>query len=102
MSKSESQEILELKAQLKTLSDDVAALNGLIRDLVEATADDFRETIKEKVDDVSRLSKEAKDKARQRTEEKVGALEHHIAEKPLQSALIAFLIGALFGGMTRR
>ena len=102
MAQKEISETEELKAQLKTLRDDVVALTGLLREIGESTAGDFSETIKSKMEDVSRRSAEARDKARERTREQVGALEHQIAEKPIQSALIAFLVGAVLGGMIRR
>lgn len=102
MSNSEKVETEELKAQLQTLRDDVATLSTLIREMGETTAGDLRETLKETADEVKRLSAEAKGKARDRARDQIDELEHHIAERPLQSALIAFLVGALFGGIMRR
>lgn len=97
-----SKETEELKAQIKTLSDDVGVLTKMLKDLAESAAGDLGDDVRAKVEEMAgragKLRREASDKARAEAD----SIVQHIAEKPVQSALIALLIGIIFGAMTRR
>ena len=102
MAETRSRDTDDVKAQIKTISDDVAALSALVREIAASSASDAAETLKGKADDMAGQAREMKDKASRRAREEIGALEQQIVDKPLQSALIAFVIGAVIGALTRR
>ena len=92
----------DVKAQIKTLSNDVAELTGLMQKLVGTTASGLFDAAETKAHQTAERAGDLADRAEALARAEVGSLERHISEKPLQSALIALLIGLVFGAMSRR
>lgn len=87
---------------MKALGSDIAELTGLLQKLAGNTASDLLETAETKARTAAGRAGDLVGQAEERARAEVGSLERHIAEKPLQSALIALLIGLVFGAMSRR
>lgn len=102
MASGSSKQAQAVQDEVKEVTDEVAALADLLKDLAASTGEDLRGAASEKLQEIARRSQALADKARSRTETEIASLERKIAEKPLQSALIAFVIGLLLGAVTRR
>jgi ElaB/YqjD/DUF883 family membrane-anchored ribosome-binding protein len=70
----------DIEGQIKTIREDVTGLMALVRGLSE-----------EKLENVTRTAKA-----------KTATVEDYIVEKPVQSAIIALLVGIIIGFMSRR
>jgi ElaB/YqjD/DUF883 family membrane-anchored ribosome-binding protein len=88
--------------QVKEVTDEVAALAEMLKGIATGTGEDLRGAAGEKLDEIARRSQALAEKARLKAKSELSSLEEKISEKPLQSALIAFAIGLLFGILTRR
>lgn len=97
-----SKETEELKAQIKTLSDDVGVLTKMLKELAESTASDLGEDVRAKVEEMAERTGKLKRDASAKARAEADSIVRHISEKPMQSALIALLVGIIFGAMTRR
>ena len=102
MAETKTKDTDDLTAQLKTLSDDVAALTAIIKEIGGSAAEQMGDTLSEKAAEFARRSGEMRDQAKARAKAEINTLEQHISEKPLQFSLIAFMVGVFFGAMARR
>jgi ElaB/YqjD/DUF883 family membrane-anchored ribosome-binding protein len=92
----------ELEEQLKTLRKDVANLADVIKGMAASKTADASRAAHEQAENLIRRTTEAAEGATQRARGAVVSIEDHIAEKPVQSALIALLIGIVIGSLGRR
>ena len=92
----------DLQQQLKTLRNDVAGLAETIKGLAASRAADASRAVHEPADDLVGRTREMAEGAPERAKGAVTTLEDPIAEKPVQSALIALLIGIVIGSLGRR
>jgi ElaB/YqjD/DUF883 family membrane-anchored ribosome-binding protein len=92
----------DIEAQMRKLGDEIAKLTDLLaRDLKE-TASDAKGKVGAKAEALSRAAHAAAEGMSERAKGELHEIERKIAEKPVQSAIIAFLAGLLIGGILRR
>lgn len=92
----------DVNAQLKTIREDVAKLAELMRDLAGQKADEAKRAAGEEAEKLAGRSRQAAEAAAERARQAAGSVEDYIAEKPVQSALIALLVGVFIGSLSRR
>ncbi len=92
----------DVEDQIKTIRDDIATLTTLLQGLAGAKAGEARKAVKDEADDLLKRSRETADEARARARQAAGSVEEYVSEKPLQSALIALLVGIFIGSLSRR
>lgn len=92
----------DVQAQLTALADNIAQLTGLVRDLTQGKTSATGEDLAGKLGEFAAASHDLGDKAREAMRDEVAAIERQIVEKPLQSALIAFVAGLVLGAILRR
>ena len=92
----------DVEEQIKTIRDDIATLTGLLKDLAGSKVEDVRKTAKNEADDLLKRSKETADAATAQAKQAAGSVENYISEKPVQSALIALLVGIFIGSFSRK
>lgn len=92
----------DLHEQVKEVTDEVTALAEMLKGMVAGTSEDLQGAAAERLEEVARRAQALAGKAKSRTQSEIASLEAKIVEKPLQSALMAFVIGLLLGVLTRR
>ncbi len=92
----------DVQKQFKEVTDEVAALADMLREIAASKGEDVRAAAGERLEEVARRAQSLAEKARSKTQSELSSLEQKITEKPVQSALIAFVIGLLLGILTRR
>lgn len=92
----------DLQAQMKVLGDDIARLTEIVRALAKDAAGDMRSKMSEKAGAFAEAGQGMAERAAEKAKDEFQAIEKHITDKPVQSALIAFLIGMVLGSMNRR
>lgn len=102
MAKSSSTDKKDVQDQLREVTDEVTALAEMLKDIAATAGDDLRGAAGERLEEVARRSQALVEKAKTKTQSELAAIEEKISEKPVQSALIAFVIGLLLGSLTRR
>jgi len=95
-------DLTELQEQLKTIRADVATLADLVKGAAHSRAAEASRPLHEQADDLVRRGKEITEGATERARSAVTSIEEQIVEKPVQSALIALLIGIVIGSLGRR
>jgi ElaB/YqjD/DUF883 family membrane-anchored ribosome-binding protein len=95
-------DLAELQEQLKTIRADVATLADLLKGAAHGRAAEAGKALHEQADDLVRHGKEMTEGATERARSAVTSIEEQIVEKPVQSALIALLIGIVIGSLGRR
>ncbi len=96
------QETLQLAEQIQTIRDDLAKLTSLLKDMAASTATDGAKTLHDEADHLLHRTRQAAEIAADKARGAAGSIETQIAEKPIQSALIALLIGLVIGSLGRR
>lgn len=91
-----------LDQQLQALREDVASLAESLKRLASATASDATRHMHEQADDLLKRTKDAAGDATRYATGAAASIEEHIVQKPVQSALIALLIGIVIGSLGRR
>jgi ElaB/YqjD/DUF883 family membrane-anchored ribosome-binding protein len=92
----------DIEEQIKTIRDDVANLSKLIMQLGEDKVSEAVKTARDEAEELLNRSRRMADEATDRAKKTAGSVEDYIAEKPIQSAMIALLVGFLIGSMSRR
>jgi len=92
----------DVEEQIKTIRNDISTLTDLLKDLTGSKTEDVRKTVKDEADDLLKRSKETAEEATARAKQAAVSVEDYIAEKPVQSALIALLVGIFIGSLSRR
>jgi ElaB/YqjD/DUF883 family membrane-anchored ribosome-binding protein len=92
----------DLEQQLRALRSDVAGLADLLKNFSSQKAADAGKAINEQADEIIARGREIAGQASERAKGAVTSIEEHIAEKPVQSAIMALLIGIVVGSMGRR
>lgn len=92
----------DIEDQIKTIRDDIGTLTGLLKQVMEDKAGDAKASAKQEAEDLLKRSQEAADEATRKVRQAAGSVEDYIAERPVQSTLIALLIGLFIGSMSRR
>ncbi len=92
----------DVQKQFKEVTDEVAALADMLREIAAGKGEDVRAAAGERLEEIARRAQSLAEKAKSRTQSEFAAIEQKINEKPVQSALIAFVIGLLLGILTRR
>lgn len=95
-------DIKDVEEQIKAIRAEIASLGGLLKEIAGARAAQASGVLQDEADDLLRKGREAAEGAAQRARGVANTLEDHIAEKPVQSALIALLIGIVIGSFGRR
>lgn len=88
--------------QVSDVADEVVALAAMMKDLAASTGEDLRGAAGEKLDEIARRSQALADKAKSKTQSEIASLEKSITEKPVQSALVALVVGLILGALLRR
>jgi ElaB/YqjD/DUF883 family membrane-anchored ribosome-binding protein len=88
--------------QVSDVTDEVVALAAMMKDLAATTGDDLRGAAGDKLAEIARRSQALADKAKSKTQSEIASLEKAITEKPVQSALIALVVGLVLGALLRR
>jgi ElaB/YqjD/DUF883 family membrane-anchored ribosome-binding protein len=94
--------LAELQEQLKAIRADVATLAELLKGAAHSKAAEAGKVLREQADDLVRRGNEMTADATQHARSTVTSIEKQIAEKPVQSALIALLAGIVIGALGRR
>jgi ElaB/YqjD/DUF883 family membrane-anchored ribosome-binding protein len=102
MEKPSTVQMNDVQRQFKEVTDEVAALAEMLKDIAASKGDDVRAAAGERLEEIARRAQSLAEKAKSRTQSELASLEQRITEKPVQSALIAFVIGWLLGILTRR
>jgi ElaB/YqjD/DUF883 family membrane-anchored ribosome-binding protein len=97
-----SAEVSDLQEQLKAIRTDVAHLTDILKGMASNRTADAGKALHDQADELIRRGREAADDATQRAKGAVSDIEDQIAEKPIQSAIIALLIGMVIGSFGRR
>lgn len=92
----------EVEDQISQIRKDIAELTAVLSGLVETKASDLKAAAEGEAEHLVQRTREMADAAQDKTREATEALENHIKEKPIQSALIALTIGLVFGMLSRR
>ncbi|MCB1378802.1 MAG: hypothetical protein KDK89_10615 [Alphaproteobacteria bacterium] len=97
-----SPEFKDLEDQIKAIRKDLTDLTSLLKDLTGTKAAEAGETIQNEASEFLRKTRHAAEGAAEKAQSAAGTIEKHIIEKPVQSALIALLIGIVIGSWGRR
>ncbi len=95
--KPEADATQELKAELKSLRDDLAELVDTVKSMGKEQADAALHSAKEAVDHAAERVRMTAGEARKRGEEAADEIEAMITRHPLTSIMIALGFGYLFG-----
>jgi ElaB/YqjD/DUF883 family membrane-anchored ribosome-binding protein len=102
MARQTTQHTKDVQDHVKEITDEVASLTEMLKEIAVGASDDLRTTAGEKFEEIARRSQALAEKAKSKSKSEIAVLEQKITEKPLQSALVAFVIGLLLGLLTRR
>ena len=91
-----------VQEQVSDVADEVVALAAMMKDLATTTGADLHGAAGEKLAEIARRSQSLADRAKTKTQSEIAALEKAITEKPVQSALIALVVGLVLGALLRR
>jgi ElaB/YqjD/DUF883 family membrane-anchored ribosome-binding protein len=91
-----------IQEQISDVTDEVAALAAMMKDLAASTGEDLKGAAGEKLAEIARRSQVLADRAKAKTKSEIATLEQAITDKPLQSALIALIAGLVLGALLRR
>lgn len=92
----------DVQAQVKQIREDITTLTKLLKELAEDKAGTARDSAIAEANALLGQTREAADRARARAHATAGSVEDYIAEKPVQSALIALVAGIAIGLFSRR
>lgn len=95
-------EAADIEAQIAALKENVSVLTAMLKDLAEATASDLGGKTAETAEGIAQRTRDMSKQASDRVQSEVAALERQMSEHPIQTTVIAFLIGLVFGALTRR
>ncbi|MCB1491444.1 MAG: DUF883 family protein [Rhodobiaceae bacterium] len=95
-------DIKDVEEQIKEIRAEMANLGALLKDVAGAKASEARGVVQGHADDLIRKGRDAARDATERAKGVATTLEDHIVEKPVQSALIALLVGVVIGSFGRR
>jgi ElaB/YqjD/DUF883 family membrane-anchored ribosome-binding protein len=92
----------DIEKQLKTIRDDISKLTKLMgqvgKDSVNEQTQSVMDEVRDLLDSSKRFAGEKRDQARKTAE----SVEGYINEKPVQSTIIALIVGLLIGTLSRR
>ncbi len=92
----------DVEAQVRVLKEDVATLTQLLKEIGETKTAEARDAAMARAQEVIDGSARAVHAARAHALETTQSIESRIAEKPLQSTMIALGIGVALGWLSRR
>lgn len=92
----------DVEEQFKTIRDDILKLTTLLKELSENKAGEARKAAQDQAEELLKRSKDVAEEATAKAKEAAGSVEDYISEKPVQSALIALLVGIFIGSLSRR
>ena len=95
-------EIGDVEDQIKQIRKDISKLTALLGDLASAQVEATKTSAKAEAENLLQRSREVADTAEGKVKDATESVESYIKEKPVQSALIALVIGILFGALSRR
>jgi ElaB/YqjD/DUF883 family membrane-anchored ribosome-binding protein len=95
-------EVSDLQEQLKAIRTEVAHLAEIMKGMGSNRVADAGKALHDQADVLIKRGREAAEEATQRAKGAVSTIEGQIAEKPVQSAFIALLIGIVIGSLGRR
>lgn len=101
-SSARSPDVNDVEAQIAAIREDVSELTRLLKGLAATRTEAATEALKGEAEALKRQAHVAADEAVRKAKSAATSIEDHIVEKPVQSALIALLIGILIGAMGRR
>lgn len=93
---------MQVEDQIREIRSDVAKLTALLEKLAEERADTATRGARREAEDMLRRSVEMAERTGAKAREATESVETYIREKPVRAALIAFVIGLLFGSFSRR
>lgn len=92
----------DVEDQLATIREDVSKLTKLVVEMGKEKVDESTKAAREGADDILSRAKRSAENAARQAKEKTASIEEHIIERPIQSAIVALLIGIFIGSMSRR
>ncbi len=95
-------DVKELEEQVRVLRHDLSEATRLLKEFAEGKAVETGRALHDEADQLIRKTKHAAEGAKERALAASGSIEDYIAEKPLQSAFVALLIGFVIGTLGRR
>jgi ElaB/YqjD/DUF883 family membrane-anchored ribosome-binding protein len=95
-------EMTDVDEQIKAIRNDVADLTRLLKELAESKASAAGKAFENEAEDLKHRAQEAAEDVARRARSAASSIEEQILEKPIQSTLIALLVGFLIGSLGRR
>lgn len=92
----------DIEAQMKAIREDVAELSRLMKEAGDAKLGKLSASAKAEAERLVGESKETLEDIEKQVKQTASSVEDYVAKKPLQSALIALLVGLFIGSMSRR
>lgn len=92
----------DIEDQFKTIREDISRLTKLMTQFGEEFLADASDAAAEQSGDWINRSRRKAGETGRKVREKAASVEDYVVEKPVQSAVIALLIGLVLGSMSRR
>ncbi len=92
----------EVNDQIREIRSDVSKLMEILGTFAETRLDATKSAAKEETEHLLRRSKDMADAAQGKARDATESVESYIKEKPIQAALMALVVGILFGAFSRR
>ena len=92
----------DIEAQITTIRQDISKLTEMMKDLGREKVSEARSTAQAEAAELLGRTRKAADDAADKARAKVASIEDYIVEKPVQSTIMALLIGMVLGAMSRR
>jgi len=93
---------MQVEDQIREIRSDIAKLTALLEKLGEERVETAKRSARSEAEDILRRSLEMAERTGAKARETTESIEGYVREKPVQAALIAFVIGLLFGSLSRR
>ena len=92
----------DIEDQIKNIREDISRLTKLFMELCQDNLSEAKRAAREELDELQSRSRRAADEATARAKQTAGSVEGYISDKPVQSTMIALLVGIFIGFLTRR
>ena len=91
-----------IEEQIKTIREDISRLTQLFVQLGQDNLSGAGKAARDEADELLNRTRRAADDVAGRAKQAAGSMEGYIVEKPLQSAIVALLVGVFIGFLSRR
>ncbi len=92
----------DIEKQLQTIREDVAKLTKLVTQLGEEKLSQSTKSVREEVESLVSDARKTADETAEKVKQTANSIEDHINEKPIQSVIMALILGLFIGSISRR